>query len=191
MGSILTKSIIRKAMRAKRKQLETHFVSTASHTIIQKLIALPTFQEVRHIACYLSDENEVDTRELIRITHEQQKCLYLPVFSDQKELAFYFVDDKTRFQKNAVGIDEPIVLHQKPVSPEHLELIIIPLVAFDDAGNRVGRGAGAYDRYLQFKKINRLVCPRLMGLAYAFQRVEKILPDEWDVVLDGVVTEEG
>lgn len=178
-------------MRAKRRQLEPHFVSVASHAIIQKLIALPLFQEAHHIACYLSDENEVDTRELIQIIRQQQKSLYLPVFSDQKELAFYYVDDKTQFQKNAVGIDEPVVLQEKPISPLQLELMIMPLVAFDTTGNRVGRGAGAYDRYLQFKKINALSCPCVIGLAYAFQHVEKIISDEWDVALDGVVTEEG
>lgn len=189
MESTFTKSIIRKMMRTKRRQLSLDFVSTASHTIIQKLITLPCFQKAHHIACYLSDENEVDTHLLIDIILQQQKSLYLPVFSDQKALAFYLINSTTQFQKNTVGIDEPIVSQQAPVSPEQLELIILPLVAFDKAGNRIGRGAGAYDRYVACKKTTDLPHPTLIGLAYAFQRIEKVPSDEWDVALDTVITE--
>ena len=114
----------------------------------------------------------------------------MPVISDQTELQFYVINSNTSFKKNKFGIDEPIIKNQKPISPDQLDLILMPLVAFDQNGNRLGRGAGFYDRALQFAK-NKLhdQRPILIGLAYEFQKVDHLIPESWDIKMDLVVTE--
>ena len=99
-------------------------------------------------------------------------------------------ENKSKFIKNKFNISEPLIKNQKPVRPENLNLILAPLVAFDENCNRLGRGLGCYDLYLQFtKNTPQNKRPTLIGLAYEFQKVEKLIPKSWDVQMDFIVTE--
>ena len=187
---ILNKIEIRKSIRNQRKQLLSSVVAQASLQVTEKISHLPEFQNAKNIAYYISHENEIDLSSLARHATELNKSLYLPVFSDEKKLAFYAVDANTQFQKDKWGIEEPVVSKQWPVKPSTLDLILIPMVAFDAQCNRLGRGAGCYDRYLSFtKNIVRDKRPVLIGVAYEFQRVDEIISECWDVSMDFIVTE--
>lgn len=186
------KPTIRHSILAQRKQLASDFVSIASQLITRKVISSAVFKKSQHVACYLSNDNEVSTHEIISKAILDEKHIYIPVFTANKTIAFYLLDKKTVLIKNKYGIEEPDISNQLPVLPETLDLILLPLVAFDAEGNRLGRGAGAYDRYLQFTKTLPVgQRPYLMGLAYDFQKVDKIIAESWDVPLDAVITEEG
>lgn len=168
--------------RALRKKLSAEMVSSASQKIAEQIIALPEYIASKHIAYYVSHENEIDPEFIIKRARELKKRLYLPIFSDN-HILFYGVNKKTQFQKNKWGIMEPIV-HDKPISPEQLDLILVPVVVFDSCCHRIGRGAGCYDRALQDTQH-----PVLIGLAYEFQRVGRIVPEKWDVPMNCVITE--
>lgn len=184
------KSDIRKTIRAQRKQLSAHIIADASHIVSEKILHHPAFLNAKKIALYISHDNEIDLSEIMSRARELNKSIYLPILSDNNELTFYEINSNTRFIKNKFGIDEPVVSNQSPVSPTELDLMLIPLVAFDAQCNRLGRGAGYYDRTLQFtKNISRDERPVLIGVAYEFQKVDQLIPEAWDVKMDCIVTE--
>lgn len=190
-GSASDHANIRKKIRAQRKTLSTNIIHSASHLLCEKIIHLPEFLQSQHIAYYISHENEIDSAEIIQHAKKLNKSLYLPIISAKNELDFYLINVDTQFTKNKFNISEPIINNQKPISPAQLNLILIPLVAFDKHCNRLGRGLGYYDQYLQFtKNTARDKRPVLIGLAYEFQKVEKIIPNSWDISMDFIVTEE-
>ena len=91
---------------------------------------------------------------------------------------------------NSLGIQEPAILSQ-PTPIQHFDVILVPLVAFDRTGNRLGMGAGFYDRALAFK-LNRPTVhrPLLVGLAHHFQEVNSLHAQSWDVPLDAILTDQ-
>ncbi len=91
-------------------------------------------------------------------------------------------------EANRFGISEPRTI-ATPLYANQLTLILLPLVAFDRSGNRLGMGAGYYDRALQALKHQVGTRPLLIGLAHSFQEVEKIDAQTWDVPLDAILTD--
>jgi 5-formyltetrahydrofolate cyclo-ligase len=87
------------------------------------------------------------------------------------------------------GVLEPVA-PRASLAPRYLDLVIVPLVAFDSDGNRLGMGAGYYDRCFSFLNTSTRK-PELMGVGYEFQRVEHIEPKPWDVPVSKVITECG
>lgn len=189
---MFSKPELRKKMRAQRKQLSRGVVSTLSTEIAEKIITLPVFLKSQHVGFYVAQENEVDLSIIFHKALAMNKLLYLPAFSENNAqcLSFYKIDRQTSYMKNQFEINEPVVTHQAPIEPHTLDLIFLPLVGFDTSGNRLGRGAGCYDQYLQFTlQTPRDQRPALIGLAYEFQKIESIISDEWDVPMDYIVTE--
>ncbi len=182
---------IRQTIRDSRKKLSSNQIEAASKTIFKKIISLPEFSNAQHIAYYLSNENEIDPSLIIEHARHLKKSLYLPIFLEQNQLAFYLIDLHTPFKKNKFNIMEPIILNQSPIPFAQFDLMLIPLVAFDKDCHRLGRGAGCYDRYLALtQKLPQDQRPILIGLAYEFQKIDNIIPENWDVAMDYIVTEE-
>jgi 5-formyltetrahydrofolate cyclo-ligase len=93
-------------------------------------------------------------------------------------------------EPNLYGISEPRPIEL--IDPRALDLVLTPLVAFDDNGNRIGVGAGYYDRCFAFLRLRRhWFKPKLVGTAYGLQRIGPVDPNPWDVPLWGAVTENG
>lgn len=91
-------------------------------------------------------------------------------------------------RKNRWGIIEPIP--QTPPTPvQHIDVILVPLVAFDRNGNRLGMGAGFYDRALQPLRHRAFKRPFLLGVAHHFQQAKSLTPQAWDVALDAILTD--
>jgi len=102
----------------------------------------------------------------------------------------YLPEDK--LEPDCFGILEPIYNAKKCIAAEDLDLVIMPLTAFDFAGNRIGTGGGYYDRTFSFlKNKSGLHKPYLLGLAYSFQKIPKIESAEWDIKMNAVVTDLG
>jgi 5-formyltetrahydrofolate cyclo-ligase len=92
--------------------------------------------------------------------------------------------------QNRFGIPEPRVLPRRRVPPWRLDLILVPLVGFDSAGNRLGMGGGFYDQTLAFlQRRSHWRKPRLLGIAYDFQQLDQLPAEPWDIPLDGIATE--
>ncbi len=93
-------------------------------------------------------------------------------------------------RRNRFGIPEPLTHKRVHVPPWGLDLICMPLVAFDRQGNRLGMGGGFYDRSLAYRRGRQSWHkPRLLGIAHALQEVAELEPRPWDIPLSGVATE--
>lgn len=182
---------IRQLMRQRRLQLSPERRTHAATQLAQHLCDTSVFQQATHVACFISNDGEIDTSPLIRACWQQNKQIYLPVLAadGQQRLVFRHYTEGSAMQPNRYGIPEPSTEIERTVS--QLDLVFVPLVAFDATGNRLGMGAGYYDRtFADFhQRPNQL--PRLVGLAYAFQQVVALPVQPWDVPLWAVATEDG
>lgn len=191
-ASAAAKAALRTRLRATRAQLSSAERRTASDRVTANLATTHLFLASRRVACYLPSDGEIDTSGIIDRLWRMRKNVFLPVLSRLKHDRLWFAPAAPGMElvPNRFGIPEPKVTPRELVRAHEIDLVLLPLVAFDRQGNRLGRGAGFYDRSLAFLRHRRFLrTPRVFGLAYEFQRVERIAPDPWDVPLDGVVTE--
>jgi 5-formyltetrahydrofolate cyclo-ligase len=186
------RSRLRAQMRAQRRALPCRDRAAAALAVAQRLATLRVFRTGRRIACYWPYQGELDLHPLMQRIWELRKQCYLPLVSSRypRTLRFARHEPDALLRLNHLGIAEPHAPGNERVAAAALDLIIVPLVAFDAAGNRLGWGAGHYDRTLAFLNRRRhWRRPRLIGVGYDFQRVDNIESAPWDVPLDGVVTE--
>lgn len=183
--------IIRSQHLATRQNLTLHSISKASQLIQQQLFDLILFQKSQNIAVYVSVRGEVHTREIIEKIWATNKNCYLPVTAADPAKPMLFVQYRKDaiLQKNKFDIPEPVPNIDNQILPQNLDLVVVPLVAFDSKGNRLGSGCGNYDRTFAFKKTASLVsAPYLIGIAYEWQKIDALTPQKWDVPLDIIIT---
>ena len=154
----------------------------------------PLFRRARHIALYLPADGEIDPRPLLEAAQKRGKATYLPVLSrwPHTHMTFQRVGNGERWRKNRYGIAEPLPDRGRQREPWALDLVLLPLVGFDERGGRLGMGKGFYDRtlaYLGRRKIWRK--PTLLGLAHECQKVDRLDLASWDVPLQGIVSDAG
>jgi 5-formyltetrahydrofolate cyclo-ligase len=178
-------SAARRKLKIARKQLAPREQRLWSARIQQHITHHLLFQRARKIGSYWATGGEVNLHGL-RIARHQQ--LFLPVLQEAERPwcgrgLLFASGSETR--KNRYGIPEPQGTPR--IKASQLDYLLVPLVAFDRKGNRIGMGGGYYDRALAglktFKQTFKL------GVAYSFQEVETITPQSWDIPLDGIVTE--
>ncbi|MEE8463622.1 MAG: 5-formyltetrahydrofolate cyclo-ligase [Gammaproteobacteria bacterium] len=182
---------LRKKMRKLRRALPPAEQSAAAQAITARMSNQDLFQQARTIAAYLPFDGEVDTRSLITAAIDAGKTVCLPVLvNDGKNMKFAVYTPGQRLVTNDYGIEEPAPEDRLYVAADQLELVLTPLVAFDHSLNRIGMGAGYYDRCFSFlRQRKNKTKPCLIGLAHDFQRITAIAAREWDVPLSGVATE--
>ncbi len=174
-------------MQATRRAVTASEASAAGLAAKQLLVSNPLFQTSQHIACYFSQNDEFDCESIIHEIWRVGKICYLPVLSgNYLEFAVYLSDQPLRL--NRYHILEPE--SGEKFAAKKLDLVIVPLVAFDLRGHRVGMGGGYYDRTFAFRRQRATDKPFLLGLGYELQKVDAVPDNPWDVVLDGVLTEE-
>ena len=143
------------------------------------------------IAVYAALPSELDTVPLIALARSRDCRIYVPRI-DRHSLGrrMRFVELTGRQRRNRLGVDEPE--GALAIGARWLDIVFLPLVGFDSRGVRLGMGGGYYDRAFEFRRWRSVWhAPRLVGLAYSFQQVERITSATHDVRLDAVVTEEG
>jgi 5-formyltetrahydrofolate cyclo-ligase len=160
----------------------------ATDTAIRAHIStLPAFRSARRVALFFAFDGEPDLSPLIRF--DRHKLFFSPVLA-QGEMHFARIGPRMVLEPNLYGISEPRPIEL--IDPRALDLVLTPLVAFDDNGNRIGVGAGYYDRCFAFLRCRRhWFKPKLVGTAYGLQRIGPVDPNPWDVPLWGAVTENG
>jgi 5-formyltetrahydrofolate cyclo-ligase len=182
---------LRQALRRSRRALQGADRAWREAAILEALSLHPTFRHARRIALFWPADGEVDLRPLSLLAHPRQ-ALYLPILVRGFRLRFAHWLIGQRMRLNRFRIPEP---HHHPsdlLSAGALDLILMPLVGFDDAGNRLGMGGGFYDRTLAFRHARRRWRkPLLIGVAFGLQRCPPLPAERWDVPLDGIVTEDG
>jgi 5-formyltetrahydrofolate cyclo-ligase len=145
-----------------------------------------------HIACYLPFNDEFDSLPVIETIWQAKKYCYLPVLSksDEKSLCFVRYDYGDALHRNRYGILEPVNL-SRVMLPNLLDIVVMPLLAFDVLGHRLGTGGGYYDCTFAFLHDQQDKKPVMVGLGYAAQQVALMPSDPWDIMMAGVVTEDG
>ncbi|MBB3062117.1 5-formyltetrahydrofolate cyclo-ligase [Microbulbifer rhizosphaerae] len=183
-----TKAQLRRRMRAARRGLSPYLQRRAATAVASRLSRSSPFRRARHIGIYWPMDGEVDVRGLVR--QFPAKHFYLPVLpaAPRPQLRFRHWSGGTLNYRNRYRIPEPL---RGPVqSPWRLDLVLVPLVAFDPAGGRLGMGAGFYDRTFAFKRRLPGAGPQMIGVAHQLQCVEQLPVDGWDIPLSAVVTEQ-
>ena len=141
---ISIKEKIRTEKKLARSKLSEKYINTASKSICANLLKLSHYKNSTKIGCYVSTKYEVQTESIISSIHEDEKELFLPKIKPNSEMDFVQTSKKTQFYKNKFGIKEP---ESNCISIESkLDLVVVPLVAFDVNKNRIGMGGGYYDR---------------------------------------------
>jgi len=186
----LNKTQIRRQMRRARKSLSKTFRRQASRNLLCSLDRAPQFRFASRIAVYLTNDSEIDTAFFIRELQRRNKKLLLPVLHPLRkgQLSFLPYHSNSRMIRNRFGIAEPDFRHNKPVPAAFISVICMPLVAFDQQGNRLGMGGGFYDRTLAFMHRPGMQ-PTLIGCAYDLQRADSLPAEEWDIPLHAIATE--
>jgi 5-formyltetrahydrofolate cyclo-ligase len=146
------------------------------------------FTACRNVACYLAAADEVDSSLIIQRAWRAGKQVFAPVVGDRGAMEFRQLTPQTELRKNRYDLWEP--QSDIAIAPRRLDLVITPVVAFDARRHRIGMGSGYFDRCFAFLRHNRKwQRPKLIGVAFECQRVEKIVPNTWDVRLYKLVTE--
>ncbi len=179
------KQAVRQKMLEKRRQLSTDIQENYARQISQQLFQQHYFHQAHHIALYLPFAGEVSTTHILEQAFFLDKSCYLPVLAEQ-QLQFVRIDKNSLLTKNRYGILEPSLDSDKMIDLKILDLVLMPLVAFDSQCHRLGMGGGYYDKTFHFR-IGLL--PRLVGLAYDFQCVTDLPYSNLDVSLDEIITE--
>jgi len=152
-----------------------------SEEIFNTIINDPLYQNANVIAFYNSTSDEVDTHKLIEYSRSLGKTVLLPR-TVSYDLIFFAITNDTKYQKSEFGITEPI--GGLVYSPEKIDLVIVPGIAFDKEGNRIGYGGGYYDRYLEWSKRPSI------ALCFQEQILDETIPaEEYDMKVDIIQTD--
>lgn len=183
---------LRTRLRAQRRDLGRAAQTRAARRACRVLTRQACYRRAHHIAAYFAQDGEMNPRFVFVHARRARKRCYVPILRPGNRLAFAPVNAHTKLRRNRFGIPEPRVAHALWVTARSLDLILVPLVAFDNAGNRLGMGGGFYDRTLAFLKRQPFRArPRVIGLAHSLQQVAKLEPQPWDIPLMGVATDRG
>ncbi|GAA78455.1 5-formyltetrahydrofolate cyclo-ligase [Pseudoalteromonas fuliginea] len=184
---------IRKSIREIRNNLSKNQQNLAAQSLymnfIQHLKSKKT-NKTEHIAIYLSNDGELDTSLLIKELWNLNHHIYLPVIHpfNGTNLLFQRYEKNSPMRANRYGIFEPKLNCSQICPLPALDYLLMPLVAFDKQGNRLGMGGGFYDRTLARLHEQNWQKPQLIGLAHECQKVDVLPIESWDVPLKTIIT---
>lgn len=183
---------LRRQMRGLRTGLTPAARRAAAEAAAGIAAATAQFRHARRVAVYIAVDGELDPEPLVALARAAGKEVYLPVLppGNSAPLSFLPYAAGAQLRPNRLRIPEPAPSAGAQVAPVELDLVLAPLVAFDARGQRLGMGAGFYDRSFAFLKDARTPHPALIGYAYEVQKVPELAAEPWDVPLAGVVTEQ-
>jgi len=185
---------LRRNIRQQRRSLQPSEQQLLSSAICQHILHSSLYLRARRIGGYIANDGEAGLEDIFVNTCKMYKQWYLPILDQLHHNRLWFApcDLDTSYNVNRYGIPEPISQSRLRRRPVNIDLILMPLVAFDKSGNRLGMGGGFYDKtfaFLRQRKYWRR--PLLLGVAYSFQQVNTLTQQEWDIPLDAIVTEQG
>jgi 5-formyltetrahydrofolate cyclo-ligase len=181
------KNEIRKRMITLRNLMPTEEREAKSLVIQKKVTDLDEIQSAATLMVFLSFGSEVMTDGLICWCWGKGKQIVVPFcHPESRELTACRIDSFGELEKGHHGIRAPKESLLRPFAAEEIDVILVPAVAFDPRGYRVGYGGGYYDRFLP-----KAECAMKIGIAFTCQMVEEIAVESYDVTVDRIVTEEG
>lgn len=184
------KPAIRSAMRTRRAQLSKAQQAQAAAAVARQIQKHPGYRRAVHIAAYIAGDGEIDPLPLLRRAQRRRKRIYLPVVQEGRLRFCRFLPGLSALHRNHLGIPEPRPRPGHTIDPCQLDLVLLPLVAFDRCGHRLGMGGGYYDRTFAFLlQASAAQGPSLMGVAHHFQDHPGLPKEAWDVPLDSIATD--
>lgn len=175
----MDKKALRSMIREKKRAMTDEQIVSASYRLGELFSAHPLYKNAKTIYGYLPYNQEVRTIPILEQALKDGKRIAVPkVFGD--EMKFIFLDDLSKIEKGYCGIPEPI--ENDPVADDPTALVLMPGLAFDPQGHRIGYGGGFYDKFLAVEPDH----PTL-ALCYAFQMVDYLETEEFDVPVDCVL----
>ena len=189
MGIFNEKKILRKEILTKRKNIDIVEKEKMDRKICDKFYESKYYRDAKNIFIYISYDSEINTKEIINKALMDNKKIYVPRTEFKTRLMDAVeIISLDNLIESEYGILEPSI-GESHIEPNELDLIVVPGVAFDRNGGRIGYGAGFYDRY--FKKINKDNIKKIqkLALAYDFQILENIPMNEHDVPVSYIITE--
>ena len=187
----MDKTTLRREMRAQRRALSNYEARAAAQRLL-RLALRHRLLHARRIGFYLPTGEEIDLLPLLSAALWLKRACYLPVIPKRgaRRLWFSRIGGRDTWYQNRFGIFEHAA--QEKRRARQLDVLFMPLVAFDAQGNRLGMGGGYYDTSLAYLRTRRLFRkPKLIGVAYDFQRVATLPSEPWDVPLDAALTDRG
>lgn len=181
------KNNLRKNMLHKRRNMNTQNINSFSNKIMSTIMGLPQFKNSKNIMLYISFNNEVDTHPLATWCLANGKTVIAPYcLQNQRKIIPFEINNLTNdLTKSTFGVMEPKHNILKQAIMCDIDLIIVPGVIFDIHGNRIGFGAGYYDRFLS----NKTKTTTIIGIAYDYQIIDSVPTDKYDIPMDFIITE--
>lgn len=189
MDAIAQRRELRQRLTERRKALTPQQRIAAAQGLRRSLEQLPEYHTDARVAGYWAVNGELALNLVIPPLLARGQQFLLPLLGAERQLRFAPWSAGEPVEPNRHGIPEPVQVRE-PLAPFQLDLVLVPLLAFDRRGQRLGYGGGYYDRSFAFlNEQARPTEPLLVGIAYDFQEVEAIEPARWDVPLDFVATD--
>ena len=178
------KKEIRKSIIEKRNKIKNKDKTSMDKKIIESFKKEDSYKKARGIFIYIGFGSEINTKVIIEDALKKGKEVYVPKVKG-KEMLLIKIDSLENLVTSSYGILEPIGDNNN-FDVDKLDLLVMPGVAFDNSGNRIGYGGGYYDRFLEKNKTNA----EKIALAYEFQILNSINNEKHDVKVDKIITEE-
>ncbi len=180
-----SKKQIRNTMKKRRSELLPGEVRTRSAHIIARLTGQDVYRRSGCLASYVSVRNEVDTHTLIDSALDSGKRVAVPVAKPSHMLVHREIRGLAELKPSGFGLLEPSGEVGVEIQPDTFDIVLVPGLAFDQTGNRIGFGAGYYDRFLSLTPATKV------GLAYDFQLFDRLPTGPRDIPMDLIITESG
>ena len=175
----MDKKELRRTIREKKRAMTEDEIESRSAKLAQLLYASEAYRNAKTIYGYLPYNQEVRTVPMLEQALRDGKRVAVPkVFGD--EMKFLYLEDLTKVAKGYAGIPEPMA--DSPVADDPTALVLMPGLAFDPQGHRIGYGGGFYDKFL-----SREPNHPTLALCYEFQMVEHLETEEFDIPVDTVI----
>ncbi|HEY6942681.1 5-formyltetrahydrofolate cyclo-ligase [Dokdonella sp.] len=190
MNATPNRAVLRKALRERRAALPAAERIAAAQAVVAQLEQVPEFMTDRRIGGYWAVEGELPLAALIGGMRARGQQYCLPVVGADRLLRFAPWRPGDALATNRFGIPEPAFAPTHLLAAGELDVVLVPMLGFDRNGHRLGFGGGWYDRSFAFLAARADVGkPVLVGVAYAWQEIDALDAQPWDVRLDYVATE--
>lgn len=176
----MSKKELRQLIRQRKRQFTQQELGELSLAVVGRLSAHKRMAEAQTVMLYCSLPDEVDTYGLIDTLYGEGKTVVLPVVTGEGEMELRVYHGADSLRRGAFDILEPV--GERFTDYDSIDLAVIPGMAFDDSGQRLGRGKGYYDRFL----VNLPHCYKI-GMCFDFQRVEHVPCESTDIAVDEVI----
>ena len=175
----MDKAELRRIIREKKRAMTEEEIQRRSELLGEKFVACPQYRDAKTIYGYLPYNQEVRTIPMLEQALADGKRVAVPkVYGD--EMKFIYLDDMSKVDKGYAGIPEPIA--DEPVADDPTALVLMPGLAFDPMGHRIGYGGGFYDKFLASEPKHPTV-----ALCYEFQMQQHLETEEFDIPVDCVL----